>query len=107
MRGAYCCRAMARVNHLCPEVERGRKRWERGGCECWMGWDLLAVPCAGGRERSDGRETTNREKEWKPVERLVTSSMWLTDARMSLICSSPSVAPNYGRGSSRRVYSKN
>jgi hypothetical protein len=44
----------------------GRKRWERGGCEGRMGWDLLVGSCAGGR--SDRHEAMNKGKNGKNVE---------------------------------------
>jgi hypothetical protein len=63
MGGAYCCRAVASVDRHSPKVEGGSKRWEKvgeGGSEGRMGWDLLAVSCAGSRGRSDEREAMNR-----------------------------------------------
>ena len=54
---------------VAQKSKEGRKERERGGCEGQMEWKLLAVSCAGGRGKNNGREAMNRgEKEWKNVE---------------------------------------
>ena len=56
------------------EGGKDRKSWKRGSCEGWMGWDLLAVSCAGDRGQSDGREAINRG-EMEDNRRLVKSNV--------------------------------
>lgn len=43
MRGAYCCRAVASVDRLCPKVKIGRKKRERGDCESKTGRSARSV----------------------------------------------------------------